>query len=95
MYLKKVARKLDQISFPFQASFTVLHVTVYNIDYSHYFAFEQLLIDAINPCVSSPCQNNGMCRGEIGRSSSGFICVCLPGYTGTLCEDGKCNNIFF
>lgn len=77
MYLKKIARKLDQVSFPFQTSFTLLNVTEYNIDYSHYFAFEQHLIDAVNPCASSPCQNNGMYKGEIDRSSSGlFVSAC-------------------
>lgn len=31
---------------------------------------------------SNPCQNNGTCIDDI----SGFICQCLPGYSGLSCQ---------
>ncbi len=34
-------------------------------------------------CVSSPCFNMGHCEA-VGES---FRCLCLPGYTGILCEE--------
>ncbi|KAK7005256.1 protein eyes shut, partial [Biomphalaria glabrata] len=36
----------------------------------------------VSPCQSQPCQNNGLCQ-EI---EVGFVCSCLPGYTGDLCQ---------
>ena len=35
-----------------------------------------------DPCSNSPCQNGGNCSAV----SSGFVCTCPPGYTGSLCE---------
>ncbi|KAF4523890.1 hypothetical protein B566_EDAN016082 [Ephemera danica] len=36
-------------------------------------------------CDSSPCQNSGQCRAD--RSSErGYICECMPGTSGALCE---------
>lgn len=36
----------------------------------------------INPCASSPCQNNGQCI-SLGTQ---FLCACPLGFNGTLCE---------
>ena len=38
----------------------------------------------IDPCLSLPCQNGGLCVPGLGGT---FTCVCLPGFTGTLCEN--------
>lgn len=44
---------------------------------------ENLNDDFINPCSSSPCQNNGKC----GYSAySSYYCICESGYTGKNCE---------
>ncbi len=37
----------------------------------------------IEPCVSSPCKNGGLCVNE---GADRFKCVCLTGFTGRLCE---------
>ncbi|XP_022809242.1 contactin-associated protein 1-like, partial [Stylophora pistillata] len=37
-----------------------------------------------NPCSSSPCVNNGTC--QVGFTSKGFRCVCVPGYAGANCS---------
>ena len=36
----------------------------------------------MDECSSSPCQNGGFCGDQVG----GFVCVCVVGYTGSLCE---------
>ena len=36
-----------------------------------------------NPCISSPCQNGGICTAP---SSTSFACTCIQGYTGSLCQ---------
>ena len=36
----------------------------------------------INPCISSPCLNNGQCI-TLGNQ---YICICPPGFNGTRCE---------
>ena len=42
-------------------------------------------ISDINECASEPCLHNERCTDEI----NGFICECLPGFTGKHCETGK------
>ncbi len=37
---------------------------------------------AVNQCFSAPCQNGGLCLSK----TASFSCICLPGYSGTLCE---------
>lgn len=37
--------------------------------------------DKINPCASSPCQNNGTCYAD----RLAFSCSCSPGFTGPTC----------
>ncbi|XP_003972277.3 slit homolog 1b isoform X2 [Takifugu rubripes] len=36
-----------------------------------------------SPCVSSPCQNQGVCRDDHTQL---FTCTCKPGFTGKHCE---------
>jgi hypothetical protein len=36
----------------------------------------------LNPCGSSPCQNNGQCVSF----GTAFLCVCTLGFTGTFCD---------
>ncbi|XP_046546253.1 fibropellin-1-like [Haliotis rubra] len=55
-----------------------------------------------DPCESLPCQNYGQCVSAMGN----FTCLCLPTYTGTVCEKvldlcspspcvhGKCFKVF-
>ena len=38
----------------------------------------------IDECLSGPCENGGTCTDEV----NGYICSCVAGYTGTLCETG-------
>ena len=42
-------------------------------------------VAATDPCLISPCQNNGTCVAGSGN----FTCSCLPGTTGTLCETSQ------
>ena len=38
---------------------------------------------ASNVCTANPCVNGGLCQAIPG---GGFVCVCRPGFVGTLCE---------
>lgn len=42
----------------------------------------------IDECESQPCQNGGRCQDLV----NGFLCHCLPGYSGNLGRGG-CNHI--
>ena len=44
----------------------------------------------INGCKPDPCKF-GAC---MGTGPGEFRCHCLPGYTGTLCDEGKTEIIF-
>ncbi|KAH0626046.1 hypothetical protein JD844_000749 [Phrynosoma platyrhinos] len=39
-------------------------------------------------CLSSPCKNEGTCQD----TSEGFLCLCLEGYTGPLCEEAQADE---
>ena len=39
----------------------------------------------INECVSDPCHNDATCVDEMNQ----FTCLCIPGYTGVVCETGR------
>ena len=55
----------------------------------------------VNPCEHSPCVNGGLCS-EISRqmlntsdagmrnASSNYMCECVPGFSGALCEVESC-----
>ena len=45
---------------------------------------KSLILD-IDECASDPCTNNGTCTDRI----NGFVCSCLPGYTGSTCKISK------
>ena len=47
----------------------------YNLDFRY---FNRI------PFNSSPCLNNGTC--QVGFTSKGFRCVCVPGYAGANCN---------
>ena len=40
----------------------------------------------IDECASNPCLNGGTCEDELDR----YHCHCPPGFTGCMCESGKC-----
>ena len=37
-------------------------------------------------CLSSPCQNRGMCIDHLNE----YTCECKPGFNGSHCETSKC-----
>jgi hypothetical protein len=44
----------------------------------------------ISPCQSQPCFNNGSCLSTYNNT---YLCICLPSYTGTFCEQyNPCMN---
>jgi hypothetical protein len=38
----------------------------------------------VNDCASQPCKFGGKCQDQ----ENGFICLCLPGYEGEVCDQG-------
>ncbi|XP_058822822.1 protein crumbs isoform X2 [Topomyia yanbarensis] len=40
-------------------------------------------IDMGNPCQSHPCQHGSTCQEDV---KGDYKCICVPGYTGVLCE---------
>ena len=52
----------------------------------HLISDPQCLVDCANDaCESAPCQNGASCQDL----SSGYMCGCLAGTTGTNCETGE------
>ena len=41
-------------------------------------------------CASMVCQHGGTCQDGVNE----YTCLCASGYTGDLCEQSKCRNIF-
>ena len=41
--------------------------------------------DLFNPCANNPCLNGGNCL----ISASTYCCNCLPGYSGSNCQNCK------
>ncbi|KAM5125518.1 LOW QUALITY PROTEIN: protein crumbs homolog 1-like [Callospermophilus lateralis] len=42
--------------------------------------------DILLGCTHHQCLNNGVCIPHFQNDQHGFSCLCLPGYTGSLCE---------
>jgi len=45
----------------------------------------QCQVPAVDPCLSNPCLNTGICIGDADAQT--YTCQCMPGFTGTNCED--------
>ena len=53
---------------------------------AHALTIKKIVIFSdINYCTNTTCQNNGTCFDQI----VGFICSCMPGFTGTYCETSE------
>ena len=53
--------------------------------------FKFIFITAVNNCEpTNPCQNNGQCFPQ----GTNYVCICVPGFTGTHCETSKFNLIW-
>ena len=50
----------------------------------HVYANICVLIE-LDECQSDPCQNNATCIDQLNK----FTCLCLNGFNGDLCENGK------
>jgi hypothetical protein len=46
------------------------------------------LCEIINPCIPSPCKNNGICE-QFG--SLGYVCLCNNGFSGYNCSVSNSN----
>ncbi len=42
----------------------------------------------VNECASDPCVYDKGCHDRV----NGFVCDCLPGFTGHRCQTGKFDN---
>ena len=53
--------------------------------------FSLFLTTVINPCISGPCvaANTQNCINLI----TSYQCVCVPGYNGDMCENGKLKGV--
>ena len=43
----------------------------------------------MNPCGSSPCENEGTCTNGYLLALSGYVCECAKEFRGDNCEAGR------
>ena len=48
-----------------------------------------MLSSDVNECFNNPCKNGANCINMEGN----FRCLCLPQWTGKLCDTGKCKSV--
>ncbi|XP_077864669.1 LOW QUALITY PROTEIN: uncharacterized protein LOC102803184 [Saccoglossus kowalevskii] len=46
----------------------------------------EICSQATNPCINTPCMNDGVCVQVTGTDGGEFECFCLPSWSGTHCE---------
>ena len=51
------------------------------------FPMGNILDYFLDPCISAPCLNSGLCVKD--KDTGGFHCNCKHGTTGNLCETSK------
>ena len=44
-----------------------------------------------NACAKKPCHNNAVCQA--GFTDRDYQCLCIPGFTGYDCENGRKNTL--
>lgn len=44
----------------------------------------------IDDCETNPCQNGGICVDQVNA----FVCICISGWTGTICDSSKLEPSF-
>ena len=47
--------------------------------------YSSFIVSDINECLSSPCNNNGVCFDEVNA----YTCECQAGYDGPTCQTGE------
>ena len=60
------------------------------VPFKHFIMACHCFVD-VNECSSDPCQNGANCSTP---AINVFSCQCEAGYTGELCETGKCARQF-
>ena len=62
----------------YDLSYKALYISTCSIALKSYFS-------DIDECEGNSCMNNATCRDGVNS----YECLCIPGFTGTLCETSK------